>query len=82
MKNIKALIENNSAEEVISILTESSDKVKGRVISFRDLGIKNLMDLNLVMKSLPKDIKWDQKGQNLKFDSKEDAQRAYDLIMN
>ena len=54
---------------------------EGKRISFRDLGISNLMDLKLYTDKLAKaNIGWDQKGQALVFNNTNDAKKARQLL--
>ena len=54
---------------------------EGKRISFRDMGISNLMDLKLYTDKLAKaNIGWDQKGQALVFNNTNDAKKARQLL--
>jgi len=54
---------------------------EGKKISFRDMGISNLMDLKLYTDKLAKaNIGWDQKGQALVFNNTNDAKKARQLL--
>lgn len=63
----------------------SNKKIKGKWISFKDLDIDNLSELNKAIKLLPTDMAWNQKSRNGKqgfeFDSNKDAIRAFDAIV-
>ena len=54
---------------------------EGKKISFRDMGISDLMDLKLYTDKLAKaNIDWNQKGQALVFNNANDAKKAKQLL--
>lgn len=56
---------------------------KGSHITFRQLGLTNLKDINDAIKTFSNSVGgWMQKGQGFKFDNATDAKKAYDLLMN
>ena len=67
--------------EFLKSLLSEGKLTEGKRISFRDMGISNLMDLKLYTDKLAKaNIDWNQKGQALVFNNTNDAKKAKQLL--